>query len=491
MKRVLFFIQMVVAMLMMACDDYDRWTTSPNVGLSFSADTLHFDTVITGMSSSTQTLVAFNRGDEGLRRIRVNLKNGSESRFRVNVDGQYLYEGSGSDFEIRRRDSLVVRAEVMLPDMGDAEIRHYEDRLIFTLESGVQQEIILQADGMNVKIVHGKVVETDETLTAGMPYLFYDSLVVKQGATLTLEPGAKLLFHDHVSMDVHGTLKAIGTREMPITLRGDRMDRMFAYLPYDNTPNRWGGIHFYGESCDNMLEYCDIHSGDFGIVCDSSHFANPFMPILSMWNSAIHNIGGQGLALRSTKAEVVGCQISNCLENCVDILGGNVFMLHCTIAQFYSFAVYGKDALYLANLDAEGNYVPISQAYFVNCLITGFADDVVMGNLAPENDEPCNYLFDHCFLRTVRSEDEERFVECNYDDAEGPEAMTCEAHFALFDKHDFLYDFSPWQTSPIATTGRADYTLEFLPEDCRGRIFPIVEGKSPCGAYAPVPIPKE
>lgn len=489
MRRIIYLIGIVAVLLLAACNDADTWTTSPTAGFSFSADTVRFDTIITGQSSSTKTLVAFNHGGDGLRRITARLRDGKESHFRVNVDGQYLYDGAGDDFEVRGKDSMVVRLEVLLPEVGDTVIRHYEDRLIFTLESGVSQEIVLEADGMDVRILRGKVVEGVETLTKGMPYLVYDSLYVAPGATLFLEPGTRLLFHDNVSLDVHGSLRAFGTMEDPIVLRGDRMDRMFANLPYDNTPNRWGGVHFYGESCDNMLEHCDIHSGDYGIQCDSTFLPTPFMPILSMWNCVIHNIGGTGLALRSTKAEVVGCQISNCLMNCVDILGGDVFMLHCTIAQFFSIGAFGQDALYLADLDPEGNAVPIRQVGFVNCVITGYADDVIMGHLAPEEDAPCNYLFDHCFLRTVKSEDTERFVECVYDDEELDPSYR--DHFVLFNTKDFLYDFSPWSNSAICTTGRADYTLEFLPEDRLGRPFPLQGDKSPCGAYAPVPKPEE
>lgn len=472
---------------MVACDDYDKWTSAPDAHLTFSCDSIRFDTLITGQSSSTQTLVVFNSSDAGLRRIRVALDGASQSLFRINVDGQYLQDGVGDDFEIRRQDSIVVRAEVMLPVVGDTVIRHYEDRLVFTLENGRRQEVTLLADGMDVKILRGKVIDADETLEPGMPYLIYDSLVVAPGATLFLDPGVKLLFHDDVSLHVYGSLKAFGTYDQPVVFRGDRMDRMFANLPYDNTPNHWGGIHFYAESHDNMLEHCDIHSGDYGIRCDSTAFADPFMPILTMWNCVVHNIGGTGLALRSTKVQAVGCQISNCMHNCVDILGGDVFMLHCTIAQFFSMGVFGQDALYLADLDEEERLVPIKQAHFVNCVITGYADDVIMGHLAPETDEPCDYLFDHCFLRTVKSDDELRFVECVYD-SEDLEPNYHD-HFVLFDTKDFLYDFSPWSHSIICTTGRADYTIEFLPEDRRGRPFLIQDDKSPCGAYASVPKP--
>lgn len=470
-------------MLFSACDDYDRWTTSPNAHLSFSVDTLSFDTIITDMTSSTQTLVAFNHGDDGLRGIHVQLKGGADSHFKVNVDGQYLSGGAGQDFEVRRRDSLVVRAEVKLPEFGDTIIRHYEDRLVFTLESGVRQEVVLQADGMDVRIIRGKVVESDETLSPGMPYLVYDSLVVSPDATLRLEPGTVMLFHDDVSLDVYGTLKAVGTQDKPIVLRGDRMDKLVPGVPYDNTPNRWGGLILRSRSQDNVLEYCDIHSGRFGVDCTGSDSIDAERPKLVMKHSIIHNVGGTGLMLGSVRADVIGCQISNAEDRCVNIQGGDVRMIHCTIAQFYPFSADRQEALYLTNLDADGNYNHLRRAHFLNCVITGYADDVIMGNLAPENDEYWNYLFEGCLLRTVASDDTERFRDVVYDN-EDLEPVNYHDHFVQFDTRYFLYDFTPVDSSAICVTGKAEVAREYCLKDMRGRDFESVDGKVPCGAFA-------
>jgi len=456
----------------------------------FSQDTIRFDTIITGQGSTTRSLVVFNHGEAGLRNVSVRLKNGSQSLFRVNVDGQYLYDGQGDDFQVQRRDSMVVRVEVSLPAYGDEQIRHYEDQLLFTLESGLTQGICLEADGMDVRILRGKVIETDDTLTAGMPYQIFDSLVVAPGATLTLEPGTRLLFHDKTSLLVHGSLKALGTQEQPITLKSDGVEKMFTNLTYDDTPNRWGGVHLYADSHDNVLEQCDIHSGSYGIQCDSLPSLALENPFLTLHHCVLHNIAGNALTLHSTVARVTGTQISNALARCVEIRGGDVLMAQCTVAQFYPFSADRQEALYLINVDEAEQPVPLLKAHFLNCVITGYADDEVFGRLSDDEKEPANYLFDHCLLRTAPSEDTLRFKSIVYDNQD-LEPVNYYQHFATFDTKNLIYDFAPVDSSAIALAGSPEYAELYCPIDRRGRALRREDGKVPCGAYAVAPKKEE
>ena len=58
---------------------------------------------------------------------------------------------------------------------------------------------------------------------------------------------------------------------------------------------------------------------------------------------------------------------------------------------------------------------PLQHAHFLNCLVTGYADDVVTGNLEDENKD-VDYYFGNCVLRTVEAEDDAvRFVGVVYE----------------------------------------------------------------------------
>ncbi len=479
MKRLLYLPILIACFGFIACDEYDKWTNSPTAVLTFSEDTVAFDTVITGQGSSQRTLVAFNGNERGLRIQSVELASGEESHFLVNVDGQYLYSGRGEDFEVFGKDSIYIRLAVNLPETDSDDIQTYSDDLIFQLESGVRQRVTLTAQGMDVIMLQGEVFTSDTTLSAHRPYLVYDSLVVAAGAQLTLAEGCTLMFHDATSLLVHGSLRAVGTEEKPITFRSDRTDHLFDYLPYDNTPNRWGGIHFFGDSHDNELTQCDIHAGDYGIICDSTEVDVDKVPLLVMNNSVVHNVGGPGLQLRHCWTQVTGTQISNSLGDCVNIIGGAHTFIQTTIAQFYPFSADRGDALYISNYENDTAY-PIYWAYFINCIITGYADDVIMGTIIEGDDNLCDYLFRNSLLRTVASDDKERFVNVLYDVPDSVE-VNGRDNFVLFDATNFIYDFTPDSLS--AARGLADptYANEF-PTDRLGTSR-LADGAPDAGAY--------
>ncbi|MCR4993838.1 MAG: hypothetical protein K6A32_00405 [Bacteroidales bacterium] len=459
-----------------ACDDYDSFTTDRSATLQFSSDTVRFDTLIATIPSSTRTLTVYNRGDEGLRISEIWLEKGAESVFRINIDGQDMSRSADNrvtDFEVRRRDSIVVRIEVTIPELESDSVCACLDLLHFRLESGVGQTVHLVASGRNAFFMKGISLTADTTFTAQRPIVVYDSLVVSPDVTLTLEAGTQLLFHEKAGIIVHGTLKALGSLEEPVVMRGDRTDHMFDYLPYDRLPSRWEGLVFTRESLGNFLEYLDLHSGLFGIRCDSTGTESLKMKLV---NARIHNLGGHGLELLHCRVEVGNTEVSNTLGHCAYVVGGDVQFTHCTLAQFYPLSANRGHAVNIVNQDSLG-YFPLYRADFINCVATGYAEDVLMiPSLNREEmptdaaEFPINYQFINCFLTTVVPEDElytERFVSCSIDSLEAE--INREKHFQLIDAHNFLYDFTPIEDSPIR--GIADSTYSVLyPLDRLGRL---------------------
>lgn len=163
-------------------------------------------------------------------------------------------------------------------------------------------------------------------------------------------------------------------------------------------------------------------------------------------------------------ANFVNTQISNTRGTSVYLFGGGYQFLHCTIAQYYPFTSERGDALFISNR-VNDNYRHLYYAYFLNSVIMGYAEDVIMGSIEEGQDYTCDYLFDHCYLRTVSSDDSLRFANIIYDNKD--QELEGEKNFQLLDTHSFTYDFTPDSLSLIR--GLADPKYTILPFDRLGR----------------------
>ena len=234
MNKLLRYILFVaVSVLMFACEDLETFSTDSRLLLSFSADTVSFDTVITTVPSSTKRVWIFNNNKEGLRIKSARLATGEASSFRINVDGRTGPEVT--DLEVLKEDSIMMLVEVTLRETRVDDSVLMRDSVLFTLESGTVQKLILEAYGQDAIIMRAPECQHGEVMTfsSGKPYLIYDSLVVRNGGTLNIDAGATLMFHSGASLLVYGQLNINGTEGNMAVLRGDRTDRIFPYLPYD------------------------------------------------------------------------------------------------------------------------------------------------------------------------------------------------------------------------------------------------------------------
>lgn len=222
------------------------------------------------------------------------------------------------------------------------------------------------------------VVSHDTTLDSqGRPLVIYGGIRVDSAATLKIAAGQTLYFHGDAGLDVYGTLIAQGNDHQPITLRGDRLDRMFDYLPYDRVPGQWKGVHLHTSSYGNQLSYTDIHSTFDGVVVDSSDVNKQK---LTASQTTIHNCQGTGLKTTNSNIVLSNTQITNTLGDCVEVDGGAVEINNSTLAQFYPFDGNRGYALHFS-----ANH-PLTKLNVTNSLITGYADDLISGE-RPENKE--------------------------------------------------------------------------------------------------------
>ena len=410
-KRIFFFLIAALALLT-ACSDNDSFTTDRSHRLTFTTDTVRMDTLFATVPSATYTFWVHNQSGDGLRLRSVRLERSGQSGFRVNVDGSYL-NPVVNNLEIREGDSLRVFVEVTAFENQSPDPQLVEDNLLFTLESGVEQRVNLRTYSWNAELWQTVDVTADQTIESATPIVIYGGINVAKDAMLTIK-NTELYFHDGAGITVDGALTVENS-----LLRGDRLDHMFDYLPYDRVSGQWKGITVNPHAVGCLLLDSELRNAMDGIVADTTTV------VLS--GSTVHNCKGSGLWAHDCVVDIQYSTLSNTLKDCLTLLGCQATLDHVTLAQFYPLS---------ANRGFALRFEPSEQVFSLTCsntLVTGYAEDVIEG----EVDENSKYSFANCLLRTVVPEDTQKD-----DDIQGKK------HFVLVDEDNMIYDFRLKEESP-------------------------------------------
>lgn len=463
-----FFLSVLLSILV-SCTA-DEIVTNPGNDLRFSTDTLTFDTLFSTVGSTTAWLKVRNTSNKTIRIASISLQSGGASGFKINLDGET--KTSFTDVEIPAHDSLFLFVEVNTSMQGSNTPIKVTDAVFFDTD-GPRKQIVLEAWSWDAVFWRGKMISADTTLTSNLPIIIYDSLVVAENTTLTLLPGTKLYFHDKAYMKVGGTLSAIGTKDAPIQLRGDRLDYILPDYPYDYTAGQWFYLQLAPTSFNNRLEYVDIHGAYYGIIADSSSLAQSK---LKMYNSMIHNMVYTCLWSNTSSMDIGNCQLSNSGSYTVAQIGGSSVYTHCTIANYMT----GRDgpALILVNNLSDPKDTSIVRAYpmsaeFRNCIVFGSRTDEV--GLGKRNNIAWAASFWNCLLRAASIPLELAAVtNCKY---------ASDAKFLKLGSEidKYVYDFRLDSISPARNIGSTSY-LGSYPTDRNG-ISRIIDDKPDAGAY--------
>lgn len=465
-----FFLLTIIglfSLIMVSCIE-DGITTSSSDVLSFSRDTVSFDTIFTDLGTPTARLVVSNKAKKGVLISSIRFKN-PDSRFSVNVDGV-----SGAEFhnvEIRANDSIYVFIECFVPSSEGNTPLLVEDDLEF-ITNGVVQNVHLEAYGQNVTRLRNVKLSADTRFSADRPYVIFDSLVVEKGVTLSIDPGAQLLFHDGAELVIRGKLEAIGSPDKKINMRGDRLDNVLPDVGYDIMAGQWRGVSIAAESFDNRMEYVDMRSTVIGLSIDSC--ADLSRQKLTLLNSWLHNSQNDVIRSDYSKVDAYGCCFSEAGGAVVALKGGSHEFVHCTIANNYLFSAirYPLLSLYhcLPDEMEEGNMQPLMAATFSNCIIYGLSDDINHGDLTGSN-----VTLRYVSLKSAGSDDD-NFINCIWDT--DPLFLT--------NRPEYYFNYRLKNDSPIISAGDATFVSDKLRYDMDGNDR-LKDGSPTPGAYQFVP----
>lgn len=396
----------IVPSLFVACDGWDEhYSTDPNLRLTFSKDTLSFDTVFTTIGSATKKFMIYNKNKESMNIQSIMLASGGESGFRLNVDGR-----KGDYFDnigILGEDSMFVFVEVTVDPLASNQPLLVQDSVVFMTNAG-KQSVLLEAYGQNVHIYKGGWdITHDTTWTADLPHLVYDSIRVASGVTLTIDSGTTLYMHDKANLIVSGTLRSCGTLKKPVTIRGDRLDFVLEnVLPYDRTPGQWGGIFFTSESKGSVLDYTIVRNATTGITIEADA---PDEEKLTVRDCQFTNMKENVFTSVNSKVNIVNTEISNGGGAVVTLAGGEYQFIHCTLVNYMRLIKRDAACLALANVYplASGDLksAPL-KVRFDNCIIDGSygaGNSNGGGEVAVSftDEAAADYFFNHCVIATT------------------------------------------------------------------------------------------
>ncbi len=413
-------IAAVLATALAGCRRDQLFTDSPGAKLTFSVDSILFDTVFTTVGTVTRRFTAHNPNSDGVR-VAIQLEKGQASAYRLNVDGSPGI--SFNNVEIAGGDSIFIFVEATLQPSNSNTPFVIEDHILFNT-NGNQQQVTLSAWGQDAHFYRPDTcitgfpcfsyiaggydangVQICETVhwTNDKPYVIYGYAVVDSCSTLIIDPGVRVYFHGGGGLWVYrgGRIQANGTVDQRITFRGDRLEPMYADLP-----GQWDRIWINDGPADNVLENVEIKNALIGIQAQS-WIGTPGQPVsanrLVLNNVAIRNCSAAGILSENYRLKSTNLLVANCGQYCVALTGGGQYDLnHSTIANYWTYDVRQEPAFVLSNAftDVYGSTQvrEIEDSKFRNGIIFGNNNNEF--ELAISNQGNTQFLFKNFLFRT-------------------------------------------------------------------------------------------
>lgn len=381
-----------------------------SVSLSFSEDTVLFDTVFTTIGSSTQLFIVYNNGGNPVKISSIRIAGGGGSNFRLNVDG--VPGKSFTDVEIGANDSMFIFAEVTVdPNNGNTPLI-ITDSIIFSANEFMSviklvawgQNAIFHRSPPNSQIAPFFLLNCNEVWTDTLPHVIYGYAMVDSGCALTINEGTNVYLHPGSGIIVlsSGTLTVNGTQQKNVTFQGDRLGEYFKDIP-----GQWDRIWLSNLNLrsntispgtrNSSIKYAVIKNGIIGLQVDTSFDNNPNNLTLELQNTVVKNMASNALALRGSKVNAYNCVFSNCGGQTANILYGGIYnFYHCTFANYWVSGQRTSPAVTLNNY--FGSNLRSLNAYFGNSIIHGNNDNEIgldsfsTGNLF-------GFRFDHNLIK--------------------------------------------------------------------------------------------
>jgi hypothetical protein len=213
-------------------------------------------------------------------------------------------------------------------------------------------------------------INANTTWTKALPYVINNSVTVKNGATLTIEPGTKVLFHKDAALYVDGTLQANGTVTEPVEFSSDRLE-----ILYSDLAGQWKGLYFR-KTGNGVINYARIKNASIGITSDS--LSTGSNPKLILANSIIKNMQVAAFIGYHSELTALNNLVYNCGNYLIYAVGGGSYNLKQNTFAGYNLTFPRKTAaLTFSDYFSAKSY---------NSLQLNLTNNIIWGNLSNELD---------------------------------------------------------------------------------------------------------
>jgi hypothetical protein len=369
-----------------------RYSDDSSLTLEFSADTILFDTVFTTIGSVTLPLKVFNPNGSAVLIDEIEVLEGLDSPFRINVDG--AVGPAVTDWPLLANDSLWIFIEVTVDPTQGSTPFVIEDYIRF-VTNGNEQLVTLAAWGQNAHF-HGGLNEItvlpscDETWAADLPHVIYGIVEVEPGCSLNILPGTQVHVHDGGGLLVYqSTLNVSGQLGQEVVFQGDRLDENYEgyagqwgielnfefeteYGIEEVTAQRGGIWLFGGVECE--IRHAILKNGTIGLQVDTAGTSNS--AALTIQNTQIYNMSAIGMLAQGATIDGYNNLFYDCGQTTAAFtLGGAYRMDHCSFVNYWSEGVRQAPSVLMTDWyeDVNGQIQQRSfdGSLFNNCIFWG------------------------------------------------------------------------------------------------------------------------
>lgn len=335
--------------------------------ITFSADTILFDTLFTTVGSTTKKFKIYNDKANPIKISTIRLEQQTNSMFRINVDGEAGV--TFNDVIVPAKDSLFVFVEVTIDPNNSNNPEIVEDKIFF-LTNGKEQRVVLNAFGQDAYF-HVREIITSNTVWANdKPHVIYGYCAVDSAVKLTIPGGTKVHgFNNSLLYIYKGALETQGTLSNEVEFSQSRRED-FILAPVDSTAGQWRGIYFFSPQ-NSELNYTHITNAIIGIQIDTLNGNDSVV----LQNVKVDNSSFAGLVTQGGNLYAHSCLFGNSGAYSAFLsIGGNLFLDHCTFANYWS-AQRNDPAVAIKNyyIDASNSYQyrPFQDFIIKNSIVYG------------------------------------------------------------------------------------------------------------------------